>query len=78
MGSFSGKKSFLNYFNGKMGPLSSFPFDEVLFCMTGNKTKQYTHYKIGNVSFVITNGFFFRLTQPVFVPFILPPAIYFF
>lgn len=30
-------------------------FDEVLLCMAGNKTKQSTHYEIGNVSFVITN-----------------------
>lgn len=34
-------------------------FDEVLLCMASNKTKQSTHYEIGNVSFVITNGFFF-------------------
>lgn len=42
-----------------MGPLCSTSFDEVLLCMAGNKTKQATRYEIGNVSFVITNGFFF-------------------
>lgn len=42
-----------------MGSLRSASFDEVLLCMAGNKTKQSTHYEIENVSFVITNGFFF-------------------
>lgn len=45
--------------------------------MAGNKTQPPTHYEIGNVSFVITNGFFFflRLTQAVFIWFILFPFL---
>ena len=46
-----------------MGPRSGSSFDEVLLCMAGNETEQSTHHEIGHVSFVITNGFPYRLTR---------------
>lgn len=39
--------------------------------MVGNKTEQSTHYEIGNVSFVITNGFFLKTDTAVFILFML-------
>ena len=46
--------------------------------MAGNKTEQSTHYEIGNVSFVITNGFFLKTDTAVFILFILFSFPFFF